>query len=205
MIATVFIWLGIIIGGSLLILLLFPFQIKLQAWADVPDQAAFNIVTTWGWGLIGIKKQAGRPLCLRLLGFPAWKISFSGGKKKNKTKSKPNKKSPIAKAAVVRNHFDTMMTVMGRLVKATFPTGYITARVGLSDPADTAVIAFLSHYIKPSWKYFQIDLTPSYEEEVVRIATEVQATVVIGYIVLTSLLLLLKKQTRMMLYSLRHS
>ena len=202
MITTVFIWLGGIIGGLLLLLLLFPFQIKLQAWADVPDQAAFNITAAWGWGLIGIEKQAGQPLRLKLLGFPAWKISFSGG---NKKKSKSKKKSPIAKAAVVRNHLDTTMTVMGRLVKATFPKGYIAARIGLSDPADTAVIAYLSHYIRPSWKYFQIDLSPSYDEEVARITTEAQATVVIGYLGLTSLLLLLKKQTRMMLYSLRHA
>ena len=207
MIANIFIWIAGIIGGLLVLLLFFPFRIRLQGWADVPDHAAFHFAVTWGWGLMGIEKQAGGPLHLRLFGFPAGRLSLPGTKKEKKKKTKPKSKktSRSARMATVGHHFDTMLRVIGRLVKATFPRGRVTGRIGLSDPADTATIALFSRFFNPSWEYFQVIVIPSYEAEVVQIDTEAKATVVIGYLGLTALLLLLQKQTREMLYSLRHA
>ena len=98
-----------------------------------------------------------------------------------------------------------MICILGRMTRAAFLKGHLRGRIGLSDPADTARMALLCRSMGLPSLRFNLVLDWVYDDEVVYIHADLGATLVFGYLLLSAGVLLLDRQTRVMLNRLRHA
>ena len=126
-------------------------------------------------------------------------------RKELKRQKKKEKKSPRAKAGVLKRHRQTIIRILGHMARAAFLKGHLVGRIGLCDPADTALTALVLHLVRQPSERFKLALTCVYDEEVSHIHANLRATLLIGYLLLTAGMLLLERPTRMMLRGFRHA
>jgi hypothetical protein len=196
---------SIVLLIGILVLLTVPWRIRFNGWVDNQEGVAYAASLDWGLVVVQLAKTMDRALELSILGLPV--ARFSEFPKPKRKKKKKEKKASPAKAGVLLRHRQTMIHILGCMARAALIKGYLVGRIGLSDPADTAVVALFSGLVRqlqPS-DHFNLDLTYVYDEEVVRVHANLRATLVIGYLLLTAGLLLLEKPTRMMLRGFRHA
>lgn len=199
-------WIGMILGATVLVLLVIPLRIQING--QVSDQEGFDyeLRFCWAWGVIGVDKSAGYPMRISVLGLRV--LQFSGmqrEEKKRKPKDKPKKRFARSVAGTVKNHFPAVVYVLDRMARAAFLKGHLIGCIGLSDPADTANLALFCRMINPRRGRFSISLACEYDEPVVRIAASASATMIIGYLGMVACRLMLQRQTRVMLRSLRYA
>jgi len=196
---------GLIICIGLAGLLIVPWRIRLSGAGDHQDGFSYAASLDWALGAMRVAGAAGQPWRLYIVGLPVVhfpRLSKAGKKKKKKKK---RKSSPLAFARIIKRDHRTMIGVLARIAGAAFLRGHLLGRIGLPDPADTAQLALLCRWMELSSKHFNLKLDWVYDEEIVQIQADLSATVIIGYLLLTAGLLLLDRQTRMMLRSLRHA
>jgi hypothetical protein len=198
---NLFATIGIVIIIGILILLIVPWRIRLNGWVDDQEGVAYCASLDWGLILLTVTKTMGRALELSILGLPVAHFSeFPKAKKKKK-----KKKTSLAKAGVMKHHRQTVSYILGRTARAVILKGHLKGRIGLSDPADTALIDFFLRLVRQPSERFKLALTCVYDEEVVHIHANLRATLIIGYLLLTAGMLLLERPTRMMLHGFRHA
>lgn len=196
-------WITAIAVGLMIVFLIVPLRVRVSGWIDLPKTGDYLLGVDWAGGMIGVRKTAKALWQIRLLGWPL--IHFSGASLKRK-KSKPRKKrSPRALIGAAGSHFSTIFNAFKQLVLSLFPQGHIHGRIGLSDPADTAMLDVLTRLIPKAEGRFQVVIVPVYDDEVFQGEVDARVTVVLGYVLLMAAVLLLKKENRMMLHSLRHA
>ena len=200
---NLFATIGIIIIIGILILLIVPWRIRLNGWVDDQEGVAYSASLDWGLIVITVTKTMGRALELSILGLPV--AHFSEIPKATKKKQKKKKKSSLAKAGVMKSHHQTIRHILGRTARAVILKGHLKGRIGLSDPADTALIDFFLRLVSQPSERFKLALTCVYDEEVVYIHANLGATLIIGNLLLAAGMLLLERQTRMMLRDFRHA
>jgi hypothetical protein len=200
---SLFAAIGIVMLIGILILLIVPWRIRLSGWVDDQEGVAYCVSLDWGLIVFTVTKTMGRALELSILGLPV--AHFSKFPKAKKRKKKKKKKLHLAKVGVIKRHRQTISHILGRTARAVILKGHLTGRIGLSDPADTAFIDFFLRLVRRPSKRFKLTLTCVYDEEVVHIHTNLCATLIIGYLLLTAGMLLLERPTRMMLQGFRHA
>lgn len=194
---------GIIIIIGILIFLIVPWRIRLNGWVDDQEGVAYSATLDWGLIVLTVTKTMGRAFELSIFGLPV--THFSEFPKTSKKKEKKKKKSSLAKASVMKHHRQTISYILGRTTKAIILKGHLKGRIGLSDPADTAIIDFFLRLVRQPSERFKLALTCVYDEEVVHIRANLRATLIIGHLLLTAGMLLLERPTRMMLRGFRHA
>jgi hypothetical protein len=194
---------GIVIIIGILILLTVPWRIRLNGWVDDQKGVAYSASLDWGLIVLQLAKTMDRALELSILGLPV--AHFSGFPKAKKKKKKKGKQTSRAIAGVIKRHRQTIIHILVRMARAAFLKGHLVGRIGLSDPADTALIAFFLHLVRQPSESFKLALTCVYDEEVAHIHANLHATVLIGYLLLTAGMLILERPTRMMLRGFRHA
>lgn len=204
MIGALLFWLAVIAGGLMIVLLVVPLRVRVSGRIDLPDTGDYLLWANWAGGVLGVRKTAKALWQIRLLGWPL--IHFSGSSIGKKKKSKPRKKrSSRALIGAAGSHFSTMLNAFKRLILSLFPQGYVYGRIGLSDPADTVMLDVLTRLIPKTGNRFQVVIVPVYDDEVFEGEVDVRVTVVLGYVLLMAVVLLFKKENRMMLFRLRHA
>ena len=193
---------GIVIIIGILIFLTVPWRIRLNGWADDQKGVAYSASLDWGLRVLQVAKTMDRALELSILGLP---VAHFSGFPKAKKKKKKEKKESRAIAGVIKRHRQTIIHILGRMARAAFLNGRLVGRIGLSDPADTALIALFPHLVRQPSERFKLALTCVYDEEVVHIHANLRATLLIGYLLLTAGMLLIERPTRMMLRGFRHA
>lgn len=196
--------LGLVIFAGALVLLVVPWRIRLNGWADHQKGFSYAASLDWALGVFRIAKAFGQPWRLYFLGLPVAKFTAFPKPKKRK-KKKEKKSSSLAFAGIVKRDHPTMIRTLGRLTRAAFLEGHLTGRIGFPDPADTAQIALFCRLARLPSQRFNLALDPVYDEEVIQIHADLGATLIFGYLLLCAGMLLLDRQTRMMLRSLRHA
>lgn len=194
---------GLVIIIGLLVLLTVPWRIRLNGYADDQKGVAYVVSLDWGLGAIRVAKSMDRQWALFILGMPV--AHFSGFPKSKREKKKKGKKSPRALAGAIRRHRHTLIHILGRMTRAAFIRGHLIGRIGLPDPADTALIALFFRLARLPFERFKLSVNCIYDEEVVYIHAKLRATLIIGYLLLTAGMLFLERRTRMMLRSFRHA
>lgn len=205
-IAAIATWIFGIIGGLTLVLLLAPIRIRVGGQMDDHQGLGYALNLDWSFGLAGLDKAEDRPWQLSVMGLRVMRFSASKKEKKikeKKTKAIKKRSWPIARA--VNEHFQTMVGILDRLTRAAFLKGRLTGRIGLSDPADTAKFGLLCRMVNRPSHRFTMALACDYDEEIIHVEVLAQATLIFGYLGLVAGMLLLQRQTRMMLRSLRHA
>ena len=193
---------GIVIIIGILIFLTVPWRIRLDGWADDQKGVAYSASLDWGLRVLQVAKTMDRALELSILGLP---VAHFSGFPKAKKKKKKEKKESRAIAGVIKRHRQTIIHILGRMARAAFIKGRLVGRIGLSDPADTVLIAWFLHMVRQPSERFKLALTCVYDEEVSHIHANLRATLLIGYLLLTAGMLLLERPTRMMLRGFRHA
>ena len=201
MIVTGLVWIAAIVGGLILVLLLVPIRMRIGGQMDARQGFGYTLNLDWALGLAGVDKEAGRPWQLHILGLSV--LRFSGSKKEKKTREK--KKRPWSRAGALKNHLPTVAGIFDRMAGAVFLKGHLAGRIGLSDPADTANFGLFCRMMDLSSRRFRLALDCEYDEEIIYVEAALQATLIFGYLGLVAGMLLLRRQTRMMLRSLRHA
>jgi hypothetical protein len=196
---------GLIILVGILVLLVVPWRIRLNGRADHQNGLSYTASLDWALGGVRIAKADDQPWALYILGLPVARFYEFPKPKKKKKKKKEKKSSPLAFAGIIRRDHQTMVGILGRMAKAAFLRGYLQGRIGISDPADIAQVALLCRLARLRSRRFNLTIDYVYDEEVAEINTNVGATLIIGYLLLSAGMLLLDSQTRMVLRSLRHA
>jgi hypothetical protein len=205
-IGSVFLWIGAIAGGLVLVVLITPLRIRINGRIDDRQGVGYDLDVDWAVGVLSIDKRFGNPWQLYVLGRRAMRFSGTGkrgGKKEKKRKKK--RISPRSFAGPVKNHFQAFIRILEELARAAFLRGGLRGRIGLADPADTAKIGLIGHLANLRFRRFILLLACDYEEEVIEIEAAAQATLILGYLGLVAGRLMLQRQTRMALRSLRHA
>lgn len=204
MIGGLLFWIAAISGGLMIVILIIPLSVRVSGWIDLPKTGDYLLGVDWAGGVIGVRKTAKALWQIRLFGWPM--IHFSGASMGKKKKNKPRKKrSPRSLIGAAGSHFSTLFDAFKRLILSLFPQGHLHGRIGLSDPADTAMLDVLTRLIPKAKGRFQVVIVPVYDDEVFEGEVDARATVVLGYVLLMAAVLLLKKENRMVLHSLRHA
>lgn len=200
------IWNGMILGTVALLLLLIPLSIRINGQVGDREGVDYELSVKWAWGVVGIDKIAGDPVRLSLLGLGVRRFSgaISKGKKK-KPKRRSGKDFVWSTAGALKNHIPVLMHVLDQMAGAAFLNGRLMGRIGLADPADTAMLALLCQMINRRYRRFSLSLACDYDEPVVRIAASLNATMIVGYLGVVAARLMLQKRTRVMLQVLRHA
>jgi hypothetical protein len=223
-VTTLLIWIGIGIALAILALLVIPIRIDAGASVDDRNGLGYLLIADWALGLFSVRMDSGRAAGVYLAG---WRVCHlpkksetkkevrkkSGKKiavkrrgmppeypqKKDRKKSMRKKRSPKAWLTWIRNNYQRIGHVLRRFAGACFLQGYVTGKIGLPDPADTAHVGILAGLLQVQSSSFNLSLATAYDCETIHIAARVRSTLIIGYLGLVALGLLLDKRVRMML------
>ena len=203
MILTALTCIASIIGLLLLALLLLPVRIRLSGLADDQEGLGYQLVIDWAFGFVTVHAVNGEPISLFFLGLRVWRFSSKAGEKE-KAEKKPKEKKFSARGLFIwtKDNFQIINVILKRFARAIFLKGYLIGRIGLPDPADTAKIGLLCKLIKIPTERFRLAIACVYDNEIININASVQATLIIGYLGLVAIVLILQRQTRIMLRSL---
>lgn len=134
-------WVVVSLLGFLAALLLVPFHLEAQGAVD-DDGAAGRAQVRWGWWLVVLRADA-RGVRLRLLGLSVWRLRFERRRDNPAKQKKIRRRRP--RFSLRRLGQGRTMLRLARVVWRAIPvTGSVTGTVGLSDPADTALLLQLA-------------------------------------------------------------
>jgi hypothetical protein len=200
MIVSVLTWTGIVIAFLILVILIIPIKILAGGSVDDREGLDYNLIIDWAFGIFSVRAVSDTPVGLYFAGLRVWRIPFKMGEKK-KVRKKPEKEksSPLTWLGWIRENFTRIHHILSRFARASFLQGYLTGKIGLADPADTAFIGLLCRLIQIQTKRFNLSITTVYDYETIHIRANIRFTLIIGYLGLVALGLLLDKQNRVML------
>ena len=196
---TLITWLGLFVWVGAIALLSIPFRVKASGY--VHDQAGlgYRLELDWGLGLVAVGLANGHPLRLYLFGLKVGHLPQKTKTDKKKKERKKKRRNPLAIAGWGRQHHPQLLSILRRFLRACHLTGIVRGRIGLPDPADTAKLHILGAGAAILPKGFRWRVTCRYDEEVVDLASEIRARVIIGQFMLIALGLLLRSENRQML------
>jgi hypothetical protein len=199
-------WIGAVTGALALVLLIAPLRMRINAMIDDRQGYSYALDADWALGVLALGKREGSPWRLSILGLRAMRFPAARKQRSKRAKrTRPKRISPRSVAASVKNHFQTFTRVLDDVAGAAFVRGGLRGRIGLADPADTAKFELIGHLANQRFKRFNLLLACDYETQVIQIDATVQATLILGYVGLVAGKLMLQKQTRMALRSLRRA
>ena len=203
MVWTLLTYSGFAVFSLFLAVLPLPFRIHAAGTAHDRKGFGYELAIDWAFGLFSIMAADGKPMGLYFAGLRVWRFSLGSEKKKGAEKEpKEKKRSPLAILGWIKKHFQQIQSILRRFVRASLLKGYLIGQIGLADPADTAQLSVLCNLLKIRKDRFNLAIICVYDREIVNIKAKLQATLVIGYLVLVAIGLLLEKETRVMLRTL---
>lgn len=197
MILGILIWVSIVFGSIFLLLLIIPFRVSISGCADDRKGLDYELALCWAFGFIRVIAVQGEPITIFILGLRIWRLSIESWKKQKKTKKK--KESARAIVPWIKRHYQQIAKIIKQFIRAVFLKGHIVGWIGLPDPADTARIGLLCQPLHISKDRFKLSINCVYDQEIFKIDARVQITLIIGYLGLTALSQILKKDTRVMI------
>lgn len=200
MIATVLIWIGIVIAVLITALFVLPINITARGSIDDGEGIDYQLKISWAFGLLSAKAVTGVPAGIYIVGWRIGIVPFKNGKRK-KSPKKPKKEKPSSLKWLrwTRMNMNQIRRILSRFMHASFLRGSLIGKIGLTDPADTGFIGLLCRLIHIHKKRLHISMTTVYEYEMVRIKAKIQATLILGYLGIIALGLLVDKQIRGMM------
>lgn len=196
MIATVMTYIGTGIALLVLALLIIPFRIYARGSVDNREGLDYLLIIDWAFGLFSLRSAGGAAPAFYLAGFRAWPLLIKARKKEKPRKKKP---APFAWLGWTREHYTHIRTVISRFARTSFLRGYLVGKIGLADPADTALAGLLVPLIRIRTRRFYTAFTTTYDEERMYIRAKIQATLIFGYLGIIALGMLADRQIRVML------
>jgi hypothetical protein len=188
----------------LAVLLLLPLRVLVDGVADDRNGLGYNLIVDWGFGFVAAKAQPLEVPRLYLMGIPVGRVHLSAKaaqKKKPTNKLQNKRKSSMAWLSWGKNNLKGLSAILIRFMRAIYLQGHLVGHFGLSDPANTACLGLLWNSVKRPSKHMHIDLVCVYEREIIHIEARLQATLIIGYLLIVAVGLLLKKENRTILRS----
>jgi hypothetical protein len=199
MIFTIFSWIGMVIVLLISILLIVPVRFFVAGFVDDREGLDYRIIADWAFGLVSFRAVSGRPAALYITGLHVCQISLIYGKKRQKQK-KPGKKksSPLKWFRWARRNLPPLNRILSSFARAALLKGFISAKIGLPDPADTAIVGIIGGPMQIETRHFYMSLTTVYDYEIVQIRSQAQSALIVGWFGLVMIGLLLEGQVRKM-------
>lgn len=180
---TTLIWIVMTIAFLLAILLIIPIRIFISGCVDDGDGLDYRLKVNWAFGLISFQAASGSRTALYILGLRVYQIPWSSGKNKQKPEKSAKKKPPFLKwYRWARKNLPPLNRILSSFARAVFLKGFISATIGLQDPADTAIVGIIDRLIQINSRHFYLKLTNVYEREMIQIRSQIQATLIIGWL-----------------------
>lgn len=168
-----------------LVLLVVPLHLEVAGAAD-DERLEGRALARWGWWLVVLRADADRGVDLRLLGLRVWRLRRGAGRRsrdqKRGRKPKPEARPEKPKTAggglrgAWRNRH-TALRLIRAVLRALPVRGWVAGRLGLSDPADTAVLFTLLDAAAERSRAIEIDVEPDWLDEALEIEGRIRARV----------------------------
>ena len=183
---------------------------------DLAGAARFD----WGWGLFAVTASFSRGVELRLLGLRVWRFRFARktGEQKRKAKEagEAKKKAKAAQKAgephekqEKKGRLGAPLRHRGRIIgwavdllRALRPRLRARGQLGLDDPADTAVL-FNALAALAALPGVELDVDADWAGDALDLEVEAELRVWLVHLVAVALLLLAKRENRLVLKELR--
>jgi hypothetical protein len=206
MIFTILSWIGVAIVLLITIVLIVPVRFFVSGSVDDREGLDYRLIADWAFGLVSFRAVSERPAALYITGLHVCQISLSYGKKKQKQKKSGKKKSsPLKWFRWARRNLPPLNRILSSFARAVLLKGFISATLGLPDPADTAIVGIIGGPIQIKTRHFYMSLTTVYEYEIIQIRSQVQSALIVGLFGLVVIGLLLEGQVRKMLRNIKQT
>jgi len=170
-------WLGIVLGGLLLLVLLVPVHVR--AWGRVDGESADGRVRVrWGGGVVAFHASPAG-LELRMLGLRVSRLR-GGGSRPRRPKREREEHEEDGRRRGPRwawRHRRALMRAMLRVLAALHPRGRVSGVIGLGDPGDMAALFALLSRAEERWRRLELDVACDWTEEVLDLEGTVRAFV----------------------------
>jgi hypothetical protein len=174
---AVLLWLGIVLGGLLLVVLLVPVHVR--AWGRVDDESADGRVRVrWGGGIVSFHASPAG-LELRVLGLRVSRLRGAGaaGRRPKRKREEHEEEGGGRGPGWAWRHRRALLRAVSRLLAALHPRGRVSGVLGLGDPADMAALFALLSQAQQRWRRLELDVACDWTEEVIDLEGAVRAVV----------------------------
>lgn len=182
-VASVLVWLLIIVGTLLLLVVLMPLGLRASGAVgmDAPWGVTGELNVRWAWGLLGVRVARGEGAQLLLLGFGVARVRGAASeekreKKKEKKRARKERKKGRRRKRGVRWALGNRR-LFARLLRGLHLRGALRGTIGLGDPADTADVALLVRPVVEWLPWVEARLDWDYVDEVLDLEGTIQARI----------------------------
>jgi len=191
MVTTVLAWLGVAAGSILLLVLLVPF--RLRAHGQLNDAAVAGVVEVrWLFGALVLRWSSEEPSGLLLLGWRVARWHQRDARRERDPGAQSRGKRGLG--WVLRSR-DALWRVTRRVMAATRLRCELRGRLGIGDPADTALLVPMVARLE-RWPAVRVQLSWDWLEEVVDLEGRVVARLWLVQLIGVMLPLLLDGEVR---------
>lgn len=177
---SVALWLLVALVGliALLVALVVLLPLHLEARGAVgEDHLDGRIQLRWGGALVWLRADSAAGVDLRLLGLRVWRLRSLGGRAKARREAdatddaagdarpKASRRGPSARRLWA--HRRGLLRLLRAVLRAMPVRGHLVGTIGLSDPADTAVVFGVLDQIAERSAAIDIDIGPDWVDETV--------------------------------------
>jgi hypothetical protein len=154
-----------------------------QAAGELTEDTLGGTATgSWCFGLMGISASSERGVFFSLFGRPIWHIRADDKEKKEEKRQKKKAKRSSKKtfrqwAAWFVDNASTLRGLAGRVLGTFKVRMRLAGKVGLADPADTAILIALLRLISQVADAVQIEVQPDYLDDRLELVGEVSGQV----------------------------
>ena len=213
---TILAWIGIVIGSVLLLVLVVPAHARAAVSIEDEDVEA-SAQVDWGWGLFALRWSIDSGAAVHLFGLRVIKVRADASdeddererkaekkrKKQQRRQAKRNKKSRRG-LRWFTEHRQALLRLAGRIMRALGLRGRLWLRVGLEDPANTAVLVQLLALLDRAVPGLELWIEPDYLEETLEANGSAELGVwLLGLVGIALAGLLFDRQTRALLKPVR--
>jgi len=206
-------WILLGLLALLLALILLPFRLEAVGLVDsesegpwLPVDARARLQASWAFGFISASWSTFAGGELRLCGIRLWRQGDESGEEeeepgedgKKKKKKKKERKGSYGPRWALR-HRETMLRILGRVLRALRIRLEVAGALGLGDPGDTAVVAAVLRQIHAALPGAELDIHVDYLEEVLVLHGRLSGRIWLAYLAGIALWELPRRDVRAML------
>lgn len=170
---SVLLWAGVALLGLALLLLAMPLHLEAQG-AVGEDHLEGRVQARWGWLLLRLRADAVTGVDLRVLGLRVWRLrSWKRSRDDNDDDDddRPDEPRRRGRRGPSTRQIWPHRKGLARLVRAVLSAipvrGHLFGTIGLSDPADTAMVFGIIDGIAERSHAIDVDIGPDWVDETV--------------------------------------
>jgi len=193
-VGMVLLWIAAVLGALLALVVLVPLHIRAAGSVDdltVEGQARIR----WAWGVLSVRLTQEQGATLHLVGLRIWTFRKSTKEKKPKP---PRERAKGSLQWLVKNR-RAGLQLMKRLIRTLRLQLRVQGRLGLDDPAATALVNRALAHLLGSSRAVSWQVEPDWLDETVQLDGEFRARIWLAHLGLVLLGGLLHRETRQML------